>query len=74
MLTTNPNSTTSEANFNDFLAETTTLGIKSIGTAPVQGYVSNSSTSACSFPKSTYPEPAKLQPLQLRQRRLSARH
>jgi hypothetical protein len=55
MLTTNPNSTTSEANFNDFLAETTVLGIKSIGTAPVQGYVSNSSTSGCSFPKSTYP-------------------
>ncbi len=55
MLTTNPNSTTSEANFNDFIAETTVLGIKSIGTAPVQGYVSNSSTSACSFPKSTYP-------------------
>ncbi len=55
MLTTNPNSTTSEANFNDFLAETTALGIKSIGTAPVEGYVSNSSTSACSFPKSAYP-------------------
>ena len=55
MLTTNPNSTTSEANFNDFIAETNVLGIKSIGTAPVQGYVSNSSTSACSFPKSTYP-------------------
>src|SRR6185437_3708705 len=30
MLTTNPNSTTSEANFNDFIAETTVLGIKSI--------------------------------------------
>lgn len=55
MLTTNPNSATSEANFNDFIAETTSLGIKSIGTAPVQGYVSNSSTSACSFPKSSYP-------------------
>lgn len=55
MLTTNSNSTTSESNFNDFIAETTALGIKSIGTAPVLGYVSNSSTSACSFPKSTYP-------------------
>ena len=55
MLTTNPNSTTSEANFNDFIAETNSLGIASIGTAPVQGYVSNSSTNACSFPKSSYP-------------------
>lgn len=55
MLTTNSNSTTSEANFNDFIAETTALGIKSIGTAPVQGYVSNGSTTACSFPKSSYP-------------------
>src|SRR6185437_12635765 len=55
MLTTNANSLTTEANFNDFLAETTALGIKSIGTAPVQGYVSNSSTTACSFPKSSYP-------------------
>ncbi|HEX5282655.1 MAG TPA: glycoside hydrolase family 44 protein [Bryocella sp.] len=55
MLTTNPNSLTSEANFNDFIAETTALGIKSIGTAPVLGYVSNNSTSACSFPKASYP-------------------
>ena len=55
MLSTNSNSANAHANFNDFIAETTTLGIKSIGTAPVQGCVSNSSTSACSFPKSTYP-------------------
>ncbi|HXS13837.1 MAG TPA: glycoside hydrolase family 44 protein [Acidobacteriaceae bacterium] len=55
MLTTNANSLAAEANFNDFLAETAALGIKSIGTAPVQGYVSNSSTTACSFPKSSYP-------------------
>src|SRR6201996_4153132 len=55
MLTTNPNSTTSESNFNDFIAETTALGIESIGRAPVLGYVSNNSPSACSFPKSSYP-------------------
>jgi len=55
MLATNISSTTSEANFNDFIAETTALGIKSIGTAPVLGYVSNSITAACSFPKSSYP-------------------
>jgi hypothetical protein len=55
MLSTNSNSANSAANFNDFIAETTALGIKSIGTAPVQGYVTNTSTSACSFPKSSYP-------------------
>ncbi|HEY4009803.1 MAG TPA: glycoside hydrolase family 44 protein, partial [Acidobacteriaceae bacterium] len=55
LLTTNSNSVNSESNFNDFIAETTALGIASIGTAPVQGYVSNNSTTACSFPKSSYP-------------------
>lgn len=55
MLTTNSNSVNAAANFNDYIAETTSLGIKSIGTAPVQGYVTNTSTNACSFPKSTYP-------------------
>ncbi|HEV2577322.1 MAG TPA: glycoside hydrolase family 44 protein [Acidobacteriaceae bacterium] len=43
-------------NFNDFIAETTSLGVKSIGTAPVLGWVSNSAThsgtnTGCSFPK-----------------------
>ncbi len=43
-------------NFNDFIAETNTLGVKSIGTAPVLGWVSNqfthsSNETACSFPK-----------------------
>ncbi len=61
MLTTNPNSTSSEANFNDFIAETNALGIDSIGTVPVLGYVSNSSFSACSFPKATYPNQTQLQ-------------
>lgn len=42
--------------FNSFIAETNTLGIKSIGTAPVLGWVSNSSlhgstATGCSFPK-----------------------
>jgi Glycoside hydrolase family 44/Bacterial Ig-like domain (group 3) len=55
MLSTNSNSANAAANFNDYIAETNALGIKSIGTAPVQGYVTNTSTSACSFPKSTYP-------------------
>jgi hypothetical protein len=47
--------TNNPTNFNDFIAETNALGIKSIGTAPVLGYVTNTSTSACSFPQSTYP-------------------
>ena len=50
------------ANFNDFIAETTALGIKSIGTAPVQGYVTNNSTTACSFPQSTYPNQQSYNP------------
>ncbi len=62
LLTTNPNSVTSESNFNDYIAETNALGIASIGTVPVQGYVSNSSTTACSFPKATYPNQQSFDP------------
>jgi hypothetical protein len=52
-----PNGNTGNGtNFNDFIAETNTLGIKSIGTAPVLGWVSNnvlhgSTQTGCSFPK-----------------------
>jgi hypothetical protein len=51
-----PNGATGNGtNFNDYLAETTTLGISSIATAPVIGWVSNSSlhsstATGCSFP------------------------
>lgn len=55
MLSGSGSSVAGAANFNDFIAETNALGIKSIGTVPVLGYVTNNSTSACSFPKATYP-------------------
>lgn len=56
MLSTNTGSTTTSANFNDFIAEANKLGIQSIGTAPVNGWVSSSavhssSQTGCSFPK-----------------------
>jgi hypothetical protein len=41
--------------FDDFMTTTSGLGISTIGTAPVNGWVSNSTVKACSFPKSTYP-------------------
>jgi hypothetical protein len=41
--------------FDDFMTTTNSLGISTIGTAPVNGFVSNSTVKACSFPKSTYP-------------------
>jgi hypothetical protein len=37
--------------FSNFIATANSLGIKSIGTAPVLGWVSNSTQLACSFPK-----------------------
>ena len=39
-------------NFNDFMTSANSLGILTIGTAPVNGWVSNSTVKACSFPKS----------------------
>jgi hypothetical protein len=42
----------SGTNFNDFMTSANTLGISTIGTAPVIGWVSNSTVKACSFPKS----------------------
>lgn len=41
--------------FNNFLTTTNGLGIKTLGTAPVIGWVSNSTVKACSFPKSADP-------------------
>ena len=54
----NPGTT---ANFTDFVKATDAAGMAALGTVPVQGWVSNSSTGnsgsspACSFPQSTYP-------------------
>ena len=51
-----PNGTNGNGtNFNDFMTSANTLGISTIGTAPVIGWVSNSTVKACSFPKATYP-------------------
>ena len=41
--------------FNSFVSTADGLGIATIGTAPVNGWVSNSTVKACSFPKATYP-------------------
>ncbi len=41
--------------FNNFLTTTNGLGIKTLGTASVIGWVSNSTVKACSFPKSADP-------------------
>ncbi|MGA7158435.1 MAG: glycoside hydrolase family 44 protein [Acidobacteriaceae bacterium] len=41
--------------FNSFVSTADGLGIATIGTAPVLGWVSNSTVKACSFPKATYP-------------------
>jgi hypothetical protein len=42
--------------FNGFITAADSAGIKTIGTAPVNGWVSNSTQKACSFPKSTTPD------------------
>lgn len=48
-----PNGTNGNGtNFNDFMTSANTLGISTIGTAPVLGWVSNGTVKACSFPKS----------------------
>lgn len=41
--------------FNNFVTTTNGLGIATLGTAPVIGWVSNSTVKACSFPESSYP-------------------
>jgi len=57
-----PDNSNSSGNFTDFVTATDGAGIAALGTAPVQGWVSNSNTNnnsgttpACSFPQSTYP-------------------
>lgn len=41
--------------FNDLVTNAASNGIKTLGTVPVLGWVSNSSLTACSFPALTYP-------------------
>ncbi len=45
----------SSVNFTQFVTANSTLGIRALGTVPVQGWVSNGTAGACSFPESTYP-------------------
>ncbi len=45
----------SGTSFNTFVSAANSLGIASLGTAPVIGWVSNSTVNACSFPESTFP-------------------
>jgi hypothetical protein len=42
-------------NFTEFVTANGTLGTKALGTAPVQGWVSNATAGACSFPETTLP-------------------
>jgi Glycoside hydrolase family 44 len=49
-------------NFNDFMTSANTLGISTIATAPVNGWVSNSTVNACSFTKSAYPNQQSYDP------------
>jgi hypothetical protein len=42
-------------NFTDFVTANGTLGTKALGTAPVQGWVSNATAGACSFPETALP-------------------
>jgi hypothetical protein len=48
----NPGGTSS---FTDFINADNSLGVTTLGTAPVLGWVSNSTPGACAFPQSTYP-------------------
>jgi hypothetical protein len=49
-----PNATGSSS-YTDFITANNALGTKALLTAPVQGWVSNSTAGACSFPESTVP-------------------
>lgn len=48
----NPNSSTS---FTDFIAANNSIGTKTLGTAPVQGWVSNATPGVCSFTSAALP-------------------
>jgi hypothetical protein len=49
-----PNAT-GATNFTEFVEANSTIGTKALGTVPVQGWVSNGTAGACSFPESTLP-------------------
>lgn len=49
-----PNPTTNSS-FTQFVDADNSLGIATLGTVPMQGWVSNGKLGACSFPASTYP-------------------
>jgi hypothetical protein len=49
-------------NFTAFVSTVHSLGAEPLGTVPVLGWVSNSSTTACSFPVSTYPGQQQVDP------------
>ncbi len=49
-----PNATGS-TNFTDFITANSSLGTKALGTAPVQGWVSNGTAGACSFTETAFP-------------------
>jgi hypothetical protein len=49
-------------NFNDFMTSANSLGISTIATAPVNGWVSNNTVNACSFTKSAYPNQQSFDP------------
>lgn len=49
-------------NFTAFVSTVHSLGAEPLGTVPVLGWVSNSNSSACSFPVSTYPGQQQIDP------------
>ncbi len=53
---------TSSAQFTDYVTAANGLGATVLGTMNVNGWVTNSSTSACSYPQSTYPGQASYSP------------
>ena len=58
-----PNGTNGNGtNFNDFMTSANSLGISTIATAPVIGWVSNATVNACSFTKSAYPNQQSYDP------------
>ncbi len=56
------NSMPGAGNFTGFVSAVHALGAEPLGTVPVLGWVSNSNTTACSFPVSTYPGQQKVDP------------
>jgi hypothetical protein len=58
-----PNGDTGDGtSFNTFLSSANGLGINTIGTAPVIGWVSNSTVDACSFTQTAYPDQQEFDP------------